>query len=171
MQLQTNRLLIRPLLKDDAEAVFAYRSDAETNRYQGFIPETVEDVLDFFETKVCRLFNRPDTWYQLIMIEKEGQTLIGDIGIHFIDEKGKEVELGITLSKKRQGKGFATEALKTVIGFLFSEMKKQVIVARVDPQNLNSIRLLERLGFDRKESSTDEYLYTLSSVKTIDAEE
>lgn len=167
MQLQTHRLLIRPLVKDDAEAVFAYRSDAETNRYQGFIPEKVGDVVDFFETRVCRLFNRPGTWYQVVMEDKESNTIVGDIGIHFVDEEGMEVELGITLSKAHHGKGFATEALETLIGFLFSEMNKQFLIARVEPHNLQSVKLLERLGFTKKESTPDEYRYSLSESDWI----
>ena len=47
LELETERLLLRPMCIGDAEAVFAYRSDAVTNRYQGWIPRTLGDMHDF----------------------------------------------------------------------------------------------------------------------------
>ena len=44
MQLTTQRLKLRPVRPDDAEAVYSYRSDRQTNRFQGWIPETVHEV-------------------------------------------------------------------------------------------------------------------------------
>ncbi len=47
MILETNRLILRPIAMDDINEIFAYRSDKETNKFQGWIPETVEDVRIF----------------------------------------------------------------------------------------------------------------------------
>jgi len=149
-QLDTKHLLLRPMAMADCEALFAYRSDKVTNQYQGWIPETMDDVVEF----ICRLapdWNLPDTWSQLSIVERLSGEVIGDIGVHFIDLEGKQVELGCTLDKKQQGKGFATEALTALINYLFREMDKHRIIGSVDPRNKSSVTMLNRLGF-RKEA-------------------
>ena len=84
--------------------------------------------------------------------------VIGDLGIHFLDEENKQAEIGFTLDKNFQGKGYATEAVKEIINYLFNKLNKHRIIGSVDPHNSNSIRLLERLGF-RKEAHFKESLF------------
>ncbi|WP_372650976.1 GNAT family N-acetyltransferase [Draconibacterium sp.] len=154
MQLNTKRLVLRPLTLNDKHALLAYRSDSEANKYQGWIPKTIDDV-ETFLGKLSAEFNVPDTWFQLAVVEKQDNKLIGDIGIHFIDEQ--QVEIGYTIAKQHQGLGFATEASKAVINYLFGELKKHRITASVDPENIASVALLEKLGF-RKEAHFKESL-------------
>ncbi len=150
MILKTDRLYIRPIKLDDKELIFEYRSDSITNKYQGWIPKTIDDVIEFIG-KVAKNINIANTWFQLVILEKETNTLIGDIGIHFLDMENKQTEIGCTLNKNFQAKGYATEALKGVITYLFNNLQKHRITTSIDPGNINSIKLVERLGF-RKEA-------------------
>lgn len=150
MKLETHRLLIRPITLDDKNDVFEYRSDSEINKYQGWIPETIEDVVEFIG-KISTQINVSGTWFQFVIVEKENDKIIGDLGIHFLDGDNKQAELGCTLNKFFQHKGYATEALVRVIDYLFNELNKHRIIASIDPGNRNSIRLVERIGF-RKEA-------------------
>ncbi len=150
MILETERLLIRPITIDDKNEVFEYRRDKETNKYQGWIPETIEDV-EVFIGKISEQINVPETWFQFVIIDKETQKIVGDLGIHFIDSENKQAEIGCTLNKDLQNKGFATESVKKVIDYLFNKLNKHRIFTSIDPDNKNSIRLVERIGF-RKEA-------------------
>ena len=150
MILETERLLIRPITIEDKNEIFAYRRDKETNKYQGWIPETIEEV-EVFIDKISKQINIAETWFQFVIVNKECNKIIGDIGIHFIDKANQQTEIGCTLNKDFQNKGFATEALKNVIDYLFNELNKHRIIASIDPENKSSIRLVERLGF-RKEA-------------------
>ncbi|MCY1719698.1 GNAT family protein [Prolixibacteraceae bacterium Z1-6] len=156
MNFTTTRLILRPFCIADKEALFEYRSDTEANKYQGWIPQTINDA-ETFISKLSAQANIPGTWFQLALIEKESQKLIGDVGIHFIDEDNLQVELGFTMHAQHQQKGYATEAVKSIIGYLFTDLNKHRITASVDPENTSSIRLLERLGF-RKEAHFKESL-------------
>ncbi|MEO6705452.1 MAG: GNAT family protein [Ginsengibacter sp.] len=155
--LETKRIKLRPIEINDNEEVFKYRSDAETNQYQGFVPKELKEV-DEFIAKNPTEFNQPESWFQLVIIEKESGEIIGDVGVHFIGEDGFQCELGCTVSKKQQGKGFATEAMKITIDYLFNSLNKHRIIGSVDPENVSSIRLLERLSF-RKEAHFKESLW------------
>ena len=157
MEFITDRLYIRPLSAEDKKSVFKYRSDSETNKYQGWIPKKIEDVEVFFG-KVSNEINVPETWFQFVILEQETEILIGDIGIHFMDSENKQVEIGCTLNKDYQGKGYATESLKTIIDYLIHTLHKHRVIASIDPRNSDSIRLVKRLGF-RKEAHFVESLF------------
>jgi RimJ/RimL family protein N-acetyltransferase len=155
MEMNTERLFLRPLKSADAETILHYRSDPIANQYQGWIPKTIDDVHAFIKDRVSPTIDLVGTWYQFVIIKKESDELIGDIGIHFLDADKKQVELGYTLDKNHQGKGYATEALAAIINCLFNELNKCQIETAIDPKNIKSIELVERLGF-RKEAHRNE---------------
>jgi len=157
MKLETERLLLRPITLGDKIEIFKYRSDAETNKYQGWIPKTIDDV-EIFIGKISKQINESNTWFQFVIIEKETQTIIGDFGIHFWDSENKQVEIGCTLNKDSQHKGYATESAKKIIDYLFKELNKHRIIASIDPKNMASIKLVEKIGF-RKEAHLVESLF------------
>ena len=146
--IKTERLLLRPLVMEDAEALFAYRSLPEVALFQSWQPESVESVLVFLKENESTRFHAPDTWYQVAICLPDDR-LIGDIGIHTLDHD--QLELGYTLSPSYQGLGYASEAVGAVLHEAFTRWNKHRVIASVDPANTASIRLLEQLGF-RKEA-------------------
>ena len=113
---------------------------------------------DFISNKVSPEINLPGTWFQFVVLKKENNELIGDIGVHFLELDAFHVEVGCTFSIDHHGKGYATEALAETINYLFDVLNKRGIIASIDPRNLPSIRLFERLGF-RKEAHFRESLF------------
>jgi len=157
LNFETERLVIRPIQLEDKVNIFEYRSDTETNKYQGWIPKTIEDV-EFFINGIAKQINIPETWFQFVLIIKKTQKVIGDLGVHFWDKQNKQVEIGCTLNKDFHYNGYATEAVRRIIDFLFIELKKHRIITSIDPNNEGSIRLVERIGF-RKEAYFVESLF------------
>lgn len=145
---ESERLILRPILLEDKEKLFEYRSRVRDNEYQSFVPSSIEEVREFIQ-KCSQEFNVNDTWFQLVIIIKEDNNLIGDIGVHFIDDE--QVEFGITLNKEFQNNGYAFEAISYLFNILFNQFNKRRITASVDPRNINSIKLLKKLQM-RKES-------------------
>jgi RimJ/RimL family protein N-acetyltransferase len=156
MRLETDRIIIRPITLADKNEIFAYRSDAVTNKYQGWIPKTIDEV-EIFIGKVSKQIDEPDTWFQFIIIEKKTYKIVGDMGLHFFDTENRQVEIGCTLNKEFQNKGYATESIKIIIDYLFEKLNKHRIIASIDPDNKRSIQLVERIGF-RKEAHLVESL-------------
>ncbi len=153
--LHSTRVELRPIALKDNLDVFEYRSDAEANKYQGWVPKSIEDT-NAYILKNPKKINTPNSWFQLVIVLNDTSQVIGDIGVHFIDEN--QCELGCTLHKAYQGKGYAQESLKLVIDYLFTELNKHRITASIDPRNSNSIRLFEKLNF-RKEAHFKESLF------------
>jgi RimJ/RimL family protein N-acetyltransferase len=74
--------------------------------------------------------------------------MIGDLGLHFVG--GDQAEIGYTLSPQHQGHGYAFEAVTAALEYLFTTLEKHRVIARVDPENRRSVRLLERIGMRRE---------------------
>ncbi len=84
-------------------------------------------------------------WVQLAIDAGDG--MVGDVAI-WLDDAGTFAMLGYTLDPLHQGKGYASEAVETVIEWLFRRRKVHRIAATIDPRNLASARVLERCGFE-----------------------
>lgn len=153
--LSTDCLHLRPIHKDDAQAILDYRADAETNKYQDFIPTTIDEVYEII-ADCSEEFDEEGTSFQLVIIHAESDTIIGDIALQFLDEY--QVEINCTIASLWQQKGFATEALITLIDFLFQEGEKHRIIVSIDPNNEAATKLLARIGF-RKEAHFIESFY------------
>lgn len=149
IHISTERLFLRSIKLSDAVSILRYRSNPIVYKYQNWKPETLEDVKSFISENISSVPNIPNTWYQLGIFIKEDSELIGDIGIHFIDNL--QVEIGFTLSLEYQGKGYATEAVIEVINYMFYTLKKHRVTASVDPRNTKSISLLNIINM-RKEA-------------------
>ncbi len=157
-ELFTERLILRPMQKSDAEAVFQYKSDDEVNKYQNWIPETLNDVVDFIEKRIVSVLDVQGTWFQFVVVRKDSREIIGDIGLHFFDSQKSQVEIGCSISKEHQKQGFATEALTEILKLLFAGLNKHRVIASIDPRNAGSIQLMSRLGM-RQEGHFRESLF------------
>lgn len=151
MELHTPRLYLRKANPTDDVEIFAYRSDPKTFCYLSLMPQSVAEVREFIAA-TAQNCNTPGTWYQLAMVLKSEMRVIGDIGIHFLDNplENKQVEIGYVLHPQYRRNGLAFEALVAVIDFVFISLEKHRIVASIDPENLASIKLIEKLGFRRE---------------------
>lgn len=145
----TERLLIRKLESSDVAAFFAYRSLPEVYEYQAFRPVKISEVEELIK-KNPDLPNIPNTWFQLAVCRTLDNQLVGDVGLHFLGDN-TQVEIGYTIAPEYQGQGYAHEALSGVIDYLFVKVKKHRIIASVEPNNIKSVFLLNRIGM-RKEA-------------------
>jgi len=145
-RLDTRRLFLSRLEPGDARAMFDYRSLPEICRYQSWRPKDASDVLSFIHD-LCRAEPfTPGSWFQYGIHLREGGTLIGDCGVMVKAEDERQAEMGITISPAHQGKGYATEAQRAVLDFLFLKLGKHRVAGSADPRNAASIALMKRLG-------------------------
>jgi RimJ/RimL family protein N-acetyltransferase len=148
IQLHTERLTLRPMQQSDLPAVFEYRTLPEVSKYLLWRPEVLKDL----QERWAGLAEKPNiigTWYNLLVYPTGSNQLLGDVGIHFLDEH--QVEIGYVFNPVHQGKGYASEALKAIVHYLFAVMGKHRISASVDPLNDRSINLLQKIHM-RKEA-------------------
>lgn len=139
--IQTERLVLRALRVEDAEALHPMYSDAAANTY-GSHPATV--TLDDTRARVEKATADTD-WRGWAITLKGGDTAIGNVAA-YEKRQGKVTEIGYMLSRAYWGRGIATEAVAAMIDLLFAEGQRRVF-ADTDPDNAPSVAVLKRLGF------------------------
>jgi RimJ/RimL family protein N-acetyltransferase len=144
MKINTKRLMLREIIQEDFQGVHDYASDPETVKYMPFGPNTEEETREFIQRNLKRQQEDPRTEYGFGIILKEEDRFIGACGIHGVTEI--QASIGYILNRRFWGKGYATEAAKGLVDFLFRELGVHRVFATCDPDNHASIRVLEKVG-------------------------
>ena len=150
MQLTTNRLLLREFEESDWTAVLAYQSDPLYLRYYAWMDRTKEDVKAFVKMFLEQQKERPRTKFQLAVIPKDNNQLIGNCGIRINNPEMREANIGYELDSRFWGLGYATEAAQAILQFGFEELGLHRIYASTVGVNKGSARVLEKLGMRRE---------------------
>ena len=154
----TDRLILSPLSAADSASLFAYRSLPEVSRYQSWEPQSLDDAISFINGLASTVFDTPGTWFQLGVRLRESGELIGDLGVHFL-ENGQQTEIGFTLAPSSQGRGFAAEVVLALLDLLFGQLGKHRVFASADPRNQSSLQLLQRVGMRQEAHSRKSLLF------------
>ncbi|KST66459.1 GNAT family N-acetyltransferase [Mastigocoleus testarum] len=150
MILETERLLLREFVKSDIQEVLTYQSDPLYLRYYPWVQRTEKDVRDFIETFIIQQSHQPRTKFQLAIILKTENRLIGNCGIRINDIQQKEANIGYELNSQYWRNGYATEAAKTILQFGFQELQMHRIWSWCVAENTASARVLEKIGMCRE---------------------
>jgi RimJ/RimL family protein N-acetyltransferase len=146
MEFITHRLRLDVLRESDVETLFQYRSDPSVALYQGWRPQSRDEALDFIRSQQQIALDVPDSWLQLAIRLSDDGALIGDLGLHLPADADGSYEFGITIAPVYQGKGYAREAARALLDFLFRSLGAHRVHASIDPRNVASAALLRSLG-------------------------
>lgn len=155
--LETDRLVLREISKDDAAGIFACFSNKNVTRYYG--QETLDSIeqaeafVDFFAKSYKE--KRGIRWGIKI---KGKQEIIGTIGFNAWSPKHKRAEIGYEIHPEHWRKGYTSEAVFKVIQYGFDELGLSRIGAVVFINNEASNNLLNKVGF-QKEGVLRDYMY------------
>lgn len=154
--LETDKLILREITFDDAEAIFACFSNELVTRYYGQEPlQKIEQAVAFVDhfAKIYRE-KRGIRWG----IELKGTNgIIGTIGFNNWSPKHKKAEIGYELHPDHWRKGYASEAVQAVQSYGFQHLDLNRIGAIVFTENEASSSMLLKLGF-QKEGILQQYM-------------
>ena len=146
-ELKTERLQLRPVTINDAEATFAYSRDTDLTRYMMFYPkDSMEEVCSFLEE--CETEWKKDAPAFLEFAVLYDHVLIGSVSLWILNDDRTEGELGWMLRREYQGKGFALEASRALCDFAFNTLGLSRLIAQCDARNTPSAKLMEKLGME-----------------------
>lgn len=148
LELDTERLTIRPFKSTDLQDVFNIYSNEETCRYLLHDKWTRENMQELFKKKLENSSLTRETGLSLAVVDSTN--VIGDLSTWFTGVKDT-VEIGYSFSDQISGMGYATEAVSQLVKYLFEEVKVHRVQATLDARNLASQKLCERIGM-RKEA-------------------
>lgn len=147
----TPRLTHRAITPDDAPAFYALNSHPDVLRHTGEPPleslDQARDALTNYPDFDTHGFGRWGCFLRRDDLETGAKAgdMIGFCGLKHLDELG-EVDVGYRFFPEHWGKGYATEAGRASIAFGVETLGLERIIALVLPENLGSIRVIEKLG-------------------------
>lgn len=118
-------------------------------------PEVIEEFIERMQVKDRKIWS---FYWLLRQKAPELPILIGSGGF-FVHEKGT-LEIGYSILSDYQNKGYATEAVQSMIQWARSSLKKDCIIANTYPYLKSSIRVLEKNGFVFKGKGPEEGIIT-----------
>ena len=157
-ELRSLRLILRRLRGDDLAALCAYRSLPEVARYQDWESFGLDEAARLIDGQSGLEPNVPGTWFQLAIVVAATGALVGDCGLHCRLDDPRQMEVGITLAPAHQGRGYATETVECLLGFVFGSLSKHRVSAVTDAENRPAASLFKRLGF-RQEAHFVEHVW------------
>ena len=146
LQLETDRLLLRPFRLGDEAGVLAFSSNPDINKYTGDpIITKLEEVTKLI-TNVWLHDYKTYGYGRFAVIHKKDKKIIGFCGVKFLEE-ANETDLGYRFLPEYWGQGIATESSKAIIAYAFNTLNLASLVASVYPENEASTSVLKKLNF------------------------
>ena len=145
--LETNRLTLRNVLEKDYELFYKLHSDPVINRFVGRENSSSLEKAKAYIKRMDGLVKNKECFFWVITLNDD-DNLMGSVCCWNFDLKNGIVEIGYEMLSEFQGKGFMTEALKSVIEFTFNKIKANIITAFPSSDNINSVKILKKLNFE-----------------------
>lgn len=143
-QIETTRLILRPVDLLDAQDMYEYASDEETTRFVFATHQSLSET----EELIAKIFlASPLGKYAIVL--KESDKMIGTIDVHQIDEKTLSAEIGYTLNKNYWNYGYMTEACRSLLKVGFEEIGFNRLSALHDLDNPASGMVLQKSGLKK----------------------
>lgn len=139
-KIETERLLLRPLVKRDSSDVFEWVSDPVVNRYMPYaLYQNIRQVEEWIDSLA-------DDENEFAFCLKDTRKVIGAGSVTF-DPEREAYELGYNLNQVFWGKGYATEAANAMLRWARQNLNARDFVANHANANIASGKVLKKCGF------------------------
>jgi RimJ/RimL family protein N-acetyltransferase len=145
MTLEGKRIRLRPLSKDDLDAIMEWVNDEEATRTLliGRFPMTREAEIKWIEERTAS-----DAKEVTYVIETIAGEYLGGISLLHFQQVERIAELGIVIGKKAAwGKGYGTEAMRLMVAYGFEQLNLHMIHLSVLADNPKAVHIYEKVGF------------------------
>ena len=154
--IETERLILRRFVEDDAQAMFEnWASRLDNLTYVTWDPHPDVEITRNSIRNWVASYPSPNYYKWAICLKEKPEQVIGDISIVEMDENDSSCEIGYVLGKKYWGHGMMTEALKAVLDFCFTQAGFQNVRARYASLNPASGRVMEKAGMSYLKTITN----------------
>jgi RimJ/RimL family protein N-acetyltransferase len=151
ISIDTERLTLRDYEVADWPAVHRYAADPLVVRHMWWGPNSEADTRRFILGAIANGNRRPRTDFEFAVTLRAAGTLIGGCSLNARNRpEYATAEIGYCFAAEVWGRGYGSEAVAALCQFGFREARLHRIFALIDPQNVASNRLVERVDFRRE---------------------
>lgn len=149
--IQTARLLLRPLVASDLDAVHDYRSLPAVTRYLYEPPSSRDETSQWLAKRSTETALTAEGQALCLGVEeRDSGQLVGDVVLFWRSAAHQQGEVGYVFNPRYAGRGLATEASQAMLRLAFDGLGLHRVCGRCDGRNTASCRVLERLGMRRE---------------------
>jgi ribosomal-protein-alanine N-acetyltransferase len=144
--IETERLVLRRFTPEDAEENYRIYTDPLNMRFMGGPPDSVESERHQIRRHISHYYERHGFGLWAAVLKENGR-LVGRCGFLRHEVEGaREVEVSYLIDRHYRGRGLATEAAREAVRLGFEMYGFPRIVAMINPENVASVRVAEKLG-------------------------
>lgn len=144
--LYTERLHLRKMTTADSDILFKIWSDPDVTKFMNINNFTDEsqavDIIIYLDK-----LTQDNKAIRYSIIELKSNEIIGSCGYNSLDYENAKTEIGYDIAKKHWGRGYAPEAISALLHYAFNSLSINRVEAKVEPENTNSIKVLQKLNF------------------------
>jgi [ribosomal protein S5]-alanine N-acetyltransferase len=153
---ETDRLLLRQQVSEDLDDLWTFHCNPENVRYYQDAPNTLDEVREQLEWDLDWYVNNDELGTWAIIIRETGK-LMGLCSLMPWTVDGvEEVEMSYILAEEYRGQGLGTELSQAVIQYGFKELKLSRIISLIQPDNMTSRHVVEKVGMRFEKEGQDE---------------
>lgn len=145
-RLETERLILRRYDVIDIDAFFEILHDDRLHKYIPFPNLTYEEELDYIKNIMSNA--ETDKCEKWSIVLKENNSTIGNISVNTVNKKHNYCNVGYVIRYDYWGKGYATEALKTVSNYLL-DSGYYLVECSCNELNKASSKVMVKAGFTK----------------------
>jgi [ribosomal protein S5]-alanine N-acetyltransferase len=147
MHVQSQRLEIRDLRREDFEQLLVMSSDPEVARTNDYLPAEAAALRSWLEETITSEASQPRTSHHCAIRFKDGDEIIGWIGLQITNEPELgRVDFGYALAPKFWNKGYMTEAVHAVLTYCFDILQVRIVTAFHMSDNAASGQVMLKAG-------------------------
>ncbi|GKX28323.1 N-acetyltransferase [Vallitalea longa] len=143
--LETERIMLRTFNIEDSNFLYELNNDKRVNKYLSYDSMSMEKCIDYINAWINNFGNKLLNVYNVVL-KKTNES----IGLIFLvrREEQQKIELGYRFLPDYWGNGYCSEAAEVLIKTFFNKSDEDKIYAETHYQNVNSISLLHKVGFN-----------------------
>ncbi len=154
----SNKIVFRRLIEKDANKLFEIYSDKIAMKYRGSkVMECIEDAKSFISNQELKEKNK--TTIRKGIDLKDKNELIGSVMYRFYKDKEGECEIGYSIGAKYWGQGLGKEIVRVLVESIRKNAEVKKIMAWSHKDNIASIKILEKNGFELVKQQDNTYLF------------
>lgn len=143
---ETDRLILKPRTTEHLEECLKMDKDPEVTKYIPGVWDGGQEHIAFLRKRIAKSYP-PGLGYWSIFSKDNSEEFLG--WVHLLPTQNDEqtTEIGWRLKRGAWGKGYVTEAARTIFAYAFGMIGSERLVAETHSENYRSKKVMERLGF------------------------
>lgn len=156
IKIETERLVIREFFNSDAKTINKIENQPHILKWMPDFESTISETISWIDWRMGQYskYNRENPTVILGITLKKTNQLIGFIGIDSKEEVNNETEIAYFIDIKHLNRGYATEASRAIINWIFKNSDIEFLIAIIQIGNQASQRVIEKVGFEKLDTKT-----------------